>query len=469
MIDFELQLPLTYYLAAAILAFGVLHGLLSLRRSWAPGYLAVLGTIGAWYFIEPLYLPQGFIYFSEGTLELGFFSVCIFLISFMVLAPPMIGAFRPRIPRHLRQPATGWADGLNVEKVVYLVTGVWLVLLAYGTMRMGGDLFGALFPIDGRAGGRMWSRAAGAGAGATGFIVSTASYLYTLCLAAFGLLLPLARKPETRALLVLLILISWPYAFLQGSRNIALAVIAPFFASYFLYSRASVATKGAFLAAGFLAVEFAMRMVIAFRNVGFRDVDLAAVNETKHLGLNMASELMYVTTFVQTGVMQISYGGQYLTELANVIPRAIWPGKPLIGIDYAIARGFADGGVSDIGVFATISTGMIGQGVLNFGSFVGPAFVGFLMACWVGILNRMRTYGGLPRTGLFLVGLGLTFNLGRDITLLVLFPFVFGYAAVLFLDQFDRRRKGRKKIGPASAEKKPPTSSLNVSRPLSPR
>lgn len=30
---------------------------------------------------------------------------------------------------------------------------------------------------------------------------------------------------------------------------------------------------------------------------------------------------------------------EYFAELMNPIPRVLWPGKPLIGIDYAIARG----------------------------------------------------------------------------------------------------------------------------------
>lgn len=436
------ELPFTYYLGVVCFSVGLLRGLLSLRRSWAPGFLVVQGTVGAWYLLEPLYLPEEFFYFSPDVLETGFLSVCIFFVVFLILTPSLVRVFSLQKTTHLAQPEAGWADRLNVGRIVYIVVFVWLVLLAYGTMRSGGNLFGALFPVEGRTGVRMWSRAAGEGAGRAGFVVSMASYLYTLCLAAFGLLLPIARKPQTRALLICLIVVAWPYAFLQGSRNITLAVIAPFFASYLLYGRSRIVTKIIFMVVGFLAVEFAMNVMIAFRNVGFGSIDLAVVKNTKHLGLNMASELMYVTTFIDRGILELSFGWRYLAEVANFIPRAIWPGKPLLGIDYAVARGFGGSG-SDIGVFATISTGMIGQGVLNFGSFLGPAFVGLLMACWVGILNRLRTYGELPRTALFLIGLGLTFNLGRDISLLVLFPFVFGYAGVVVLEKLGNHRRRR--------------------------
>jgi hypothetical protein len=45
----------------------------------------------------------------------------------------------------------------------------------------------------------------------------------------------------------------------------------------------------------------------------------------------------------------------------NPIPRGLWKDKPLIGIDYAIARGQGWEAVdAQAGVGATISTGMIG-------------------------------------------------------------------------------------------------------------
>ena len=135
-------------------------------------------------------------------------------------------------------------------------------------------------------------------------------------------------------------------------------------------------------------------------------------------------------------------GQRYLAEIFAVVPRAVWPGKPLLGIDYAVARGFG-GADNDIGVFATISSGMIGQGVLNFGILFGPMVAALLMALWASWLNRLRMQATVPRLALFLVGLGLTFNLGRDITSLVLFPFIFGYVAVLLFEMKAKKRMGR--------------------------
>jgi hypothetical protein len=134
-------------------------------------------------------------------------------------------------------------------------------------------------------------------------------------------------------------------------------------------------------------------------------------------------------------MLNLSYGKSYLEELLNIIPRAVWPGKPLLGIDYALLRGFG-GGNADIGVVATLSPGMIGQGILNFGPWLGAVAPGTLFAVWAAWLSRLRvqSYSTL-RLCLFLAALGITFNLGRGITLLVLFPIVFGYILVRFLER----------------------------------
>jgi hypothetical protein len=50
------------------------------------------------------------------------------------------------------------------------------------------------------------------------------------------------------------------------------------------------------------------------------------------------------------------------------------------------------------------------------------------MAFWVAILARQDLKGEkMGRMSLFIIGLVLTFNLGRDITLNTLYPFLFGY------------------------------------------
>ena len=156
----------------------------------------------------------------------------------------------------------------------------------------------------------------------------------------------------------------------------------------------------------------------------------------------MYEELCWINTFIKKGTYQPNWGARYFAELVNPIPRSLWHGKPLIGIDYAIARGQGargsdNGGLqAAAGVYATISTGMIGQGVVNFGSILGPAAAALLMSFWVAILARQDlNISKLGRLPLYALGLILTFNLGRDITFITLYPFVFGIAGLWWLDR----------------------------------
>ena len=155
----------------------------------------------------------------------------------------------------------------------------------------------------------------------------------------------------------------------------------------------------------------------------------------------MYEELCWINAFIQDGSYQPNWGRRYLAEAVNPIPRTIWPNKPMIGIDYALARGQGGGAASAAGVHATISTGMIGQGVCNFGSVFGPVAAALLMSGWIAILARFdSTADYVGRLMLYTLGLVLTFNLGRDISLLVAYPLIFGYFIVRFAE--NRKRNG---------------------------
>ena len=137
-----------------------------------------------------------------------------------------------------------------------------------------------------------------------------------------------------------------------------------------------------------------------------------------------------MNAYLDSGETSPAYGSRYLNELLNFIPRSIWPSKPMLGIDYAKWRGFesADSEDNELGVNTTVASGMIGGGVLNFGQIFGPVVAGILMALWTGLLIRWwEQRQSLLRLVLFMLGAGLTFNLGRDISMLVLWPVIFAY------------------------------------------
>jgi len=423
-----------YWMAVSSCALLVCYGAFNLEKPWGLPYITVLLTIAAWYLLEPWYLPEHFTDdYNANVNEMAFVVILLFFISFSLAVPIFVRAFCANV----NDPIDAKVD-ISPESILVGAVMLWAPLLAVGVYLMDWDLFSALFPIHSRDGAHIFGRAAGAAAGAGGFLLSTASYVYHLLLASFGVLLVLVRKVNYRWLAISLILLTWPYAFLMGSRSVTLAVILPGILCFLLYSKRSILTKIILGCVFFGFLNLAFKAIILYRNIGFENINWDDVESSRHNGLGMCSELIYAISFVNEGIMKIDFGAQYIFELANVIPRAIWPDKPLLGIDYAIARGFSNVGTgvsSDIGVVATISTGILGQAVLSFGVIFGPIFAAALMGLWVGILARFRAQGTALRRLLFLVGLGVTFNLGRDVTLLVLWPFVFCYVGIRLLER----------------------------------
>ena len=435
------NLPLFYIVGVLLTSILAIEAFTKTKKQvWSIPALAVYATVGIWYFVELIYTPENFKTFDGEIIEHSFFQVIIFLISFRICL-----AFTYKI---FIKNAKVTASNLSFkpEKLLQYISIIWLCLLLYGISRLNGDVIGALFPINARAGVNMWQRAAGSDAGSTGFLVSSAGYIYLLVCSFFCILLPLQTKNSARLFNLLLILISLPYFALQGARNQLLAVILPGYFSYAIFSKNKWWVKLLLTVVTFLVINYVLTIIIEYRNIGLAAFfeQGAQVNNTgteeKHKGLNMLEELCYINRFNQEGTLQITYGMDYLAEMANVIPRGIWPEKPLIGIEYAKLRGFG-GGTSDIGVTVTIATGLIGQGVVNFGADIGPVAPGFLMALWASFLSRLwlQRYSVL-RLCLFLAGVGTTFNLGRNFTLLVLWPIVFGYVLVRFLEKRGRKR-----------------------------
>ncbi len=114
---------------------------------------------------------------------------------------------------------------------------------------------------------------------------------------------------------------------------------------------------------------------------------------------------------------------------------------------------------------------MIGQGVVNFGRILGPAAAALIMSFWVVILARqdlqITKLGRLP---LFAFGMILTFNLGRDVTLLTLYPFVFGVMAVWWLERRSRPEAGEQPVAaavnPSTSRVRRPSARPLVRRPV---
>lgn len=432
---------LTFFLAAVVLVVLTAESCFRLLKRDRFGItIVVYVTVFAWYFVDPIINPEEYNYLPPSSLTLGYAQVLLFLIAFRLVVP---AAARWIVSR--RSTAVLAMQRVPPEQSLIAVGTIWLLLFAVGIYRMDGDVIGAVFPVDSRSGMTMFMVAGSS----TDFLINSASYLFSAVTAFLGMLIFFQRTIFWRVAAGAMFAITLPYYFLSGTRSGFLAVTLPFIITYLLYGRHLLILKLVILAVAFFCLKEGFRFVQVFRIGGFRAV-LASDNpyqlmddDVRTVGLNMIEELCFVNTYLDSGETSPAYGGRYLNELLNFIPRSIWPSKPLLGIDYAIWRGF-ETNTNDLGVNTTVATGMIGGGVLNFGHILGPVAAGTLMAFWTALLIRWwEQRKSLLRLALFMLGAGLTFNLGRDITLLVLWPVVFAYLSVRLIEMWATARFGR--------------------------
>ena len=419
---------LTFYLAAVVLLVLTVESCVKLLKRDAFGIaVAVYITVFAWYFVDPFINPEQYDYLPSFLLEQSYGQVLLFLIGFRVFVPVAL-----RWMARPRSTGLGVTHSFTPEQILIATGAIWLLLFLIGIARLGGDVVGAVLPLDSRAGATMWGREA-ISSSASGFLIASGAYLFNAVTAFLGVLVFFQRSTFWRVVAAVMFGITLPYFFFEGARSHFLAVLLPFILTYLFYGRHPLILRLAVLAVAFVCLDQGFKFVTEFRGTGFREV-LAAENpyelmdeDMRQTGLNMIQELCFANAYLDLGAGSPAYGGRYLNELVNFVPRAIWPSKPLIGIDYAKWRGF-ESPDSELGVNTTVSTGMIGGGILNFGQVFGPAVAGMIMALWTGLLIRWwEQRQSLLRLVLFMLGAGLTFNLGRDISVLVLWPVIFAY------------------------------------------
>ena len=462
--------PIAFWVVIALLIGG---GIWSFRRmSDGTGLptLAVLGTVAAWYVGDAFYNDYANNHaklFDAATLQDAWWQVAWFLVVLLVTTPPIHRWMnRPYLQRRsgVLQMFQNGVDQPVIQRQLNLVffgcASVWFALFLIALMMLKGEIIHYLFPfLDYKA--SPWAHGR-TGAGFQSFSV-IAIYLQLLVSTMFGVVLALATDRRIRSYALLFCLLAWPFFIFDRARFAILAMVIPAVLCWVLLRlRGGMWKKIIVLLACFLLVNTWMKFVIGNRDnqsisSAFKQKGLSLTDQKNihNEGLNMFEELCWISTFIDNGKYPINWGARYFAELVNPIPRALWPGKPLIGLDYAIARGMQYGGADSSEIVATISTGFIGQGVVNFGRFFGPMAAALLMSLWVAWLARLDlNVQALGRLPLYSLGLILTFNLGRDITLMNLYPFVFGMLAVLWLEH----RQPHVAESPSLKAKSPPTS-----------
>lgn len=449
----ELEIPLSYYIASIILATLTAEAISKLKRNWAISAIIVYITTGIWYFTEVFYTPERLVLFNTSIVEQGYYQVSTFLIVFRCTLPSLTNYFSKKLFR--RNFLNNYT--INPNQLLRVLIILWIILFIYGVSLLNWDFAQALFPRGGRWAPKLWSRG-GVGEGFD-FITSALGYTYALVCAMFGVIFFFQRSSEAKLINFFAIMISWPAFYLSGTRNAFLAVSMPAYLTYLITSKQKLIVKILVSIAAFMIVDYLFLIVINLRNTGidaYFEGQAEIDSQTKHQGLNMAEELFYINTYYEYGLLKLQYGLDYIAEALNIIPRFILPDKPAIGYEYNLIRN------PDSGIQATISAGMIGRGIMNFGPIFGAAFPAVLMATWSACLARLwQQRESILRMALFLVGLGITPNLGRDITLLVLWPMIFGYIVVRYLEK--AKRSPSPPTGSNKSYYKDPKSSSKVS------
>lgn len=448
--------PVSFWVVVALLAVGAGWAATQIRNGVGLPMLAVLGTVAAWYVGDALYNDYVGDYmreFTTATLAHAWWQVAWFLTVFLILAPVSHNAANARhlargsqVYRMLQTGAGQPIFQFRLNQLFWVCATVWTVLSILAAIRLGIATPYYFFPLLGH-GADPWSR--GRIGGGIDALLSLAGYLEMFAAATFGVIAALAQDRRVRLLALLGCLLTWPHFLFGWARNVMLAVTIPAVLAWvFLRLRGGKGLKMVALAAAFLLVNAWFGFVIANRSTtslisAFEDnrLTIGKDSDVHHAGLNMFEELCWVNHFIKDGSYKPNWGQEYLAELANPIPRTLWPGKPLLNIGYSELRGESYNN-GQAGVGATISTGMIGQGVINFGGIPGPAAAALLMALWAAGLARLDLEGQkIGRIPLYALGLILTFNLGRDITFITLYTFVFGSAIVLWLEWREKHHR----------------------------
>jgi hypothetical protein len=450
--NFSIRLmPLPLYFVCFALAFGGLWCWRGRHAGWGVPACMVLATVSVWYVGDIVYNDLN-LYLStigSASIDIALWQVLIFIITFVGLVQPVHKSVNGKLLEKSSYAMALYESNLlsdqdlqaRIDLFGRFLLLSWMGLMGVALLRVQGDVVSLFAPYMGQR-AEPWARGQiGGGASA---LISLGAYLHIFLTASFGVLAALAKNRRTRNTALMVCFLAFPFFIFDRTRNAMLAVVLPgILAFVFFRLRSGLLTKGLMLAGCFLLIEFWFSTVMANRsgmNFDIRGALSAKSNPVhdenpRHDGLNMLEELAWIDHFMETGAYEPNWGHRYFAELVNPIPRGVWKNKPTIGLDYAVARGQNATGPNGE-VTATVSTGMIGQGVVNFGRILGPMASAVLMSLWVALLARQDLLGTSPgRMILYGVGLILTFNMGRDITLLVLYPFFLGL--VLFkISQF---------------------------------
>ncbi|MDD7986902.1 O-antigen ligase [Lentisphaera marina] len=412
--------------------------------------LTIIATISFWYLGDIIYTDNNLINDNHTPLsiETSLMQIFIILVSYFIIS----SLFEKKLYMKI---SLSQKDAIKVEqqnheqdliKIFYFILYSWLILFFIAQYNSGFKVVASILPPLSDDYVNLWRR--GRFGGAMGFLISTGGYIHIFLSSMFGLFFIISKNRKIKKYSLIMICLSWPYFFFGVGRNIMLAVSLPGIIAYIIFYKHSKVQKTLILFILLIFFHIWFSFVLSARKSGVahtfkhQGIDASSYANKKHLGLDMFKELCYINEFINRGDIELKWGQGYLAQALNIVPRAIWPNKPAIGIDYSLLRGATLSSENEVS--HTVSLGLIGQGVIEFGQYLGCFVVAWLLSIWSYFLSHFwhKRYNILYLT-LFLVGLSLSFNCGREITLLVLFPFIFGF---IFLKFYEKQSRSRNRV-----------------------
>src|SRR5215510_13452319 len=253
---------IAFWLAAVMLVVLTVESCVKLLNRNSFGItLVVYVTTFAWYFVDPFLNPEQYDYLPSYLLGQGYGQVLLFLVGFRIFVPIATRWI-------LRRPNSGIFDThLSPGQILRAAGSLWFILFLIGIYRMGGDVMGAVFPLDGRAGPTMWGRDA-LESGASGFLISSGGYVFNAVTAFLGVLIFFQRTTSRRLIAGAMFAITLPYFFLAGARSHFLAATLPCIITYLFYGRHPLVIRLAILAVAFVCLDQGLRFVTANRDNG---------------------------------------------------------------------------------------------------------------------------------------------------------------------------------------------------------
>ncbi len=445
-------MPLPFYLSCLAILVVCWYAWEHRQESWGLPACMVLGTVSVWYIGDVFYNDYASygVTIGKGSLVSAWWQVLLFVIAFGVMVIPVHRLVNSKLLKRSSSVVayleTNRLRRRGVQRKIDLIAGGlligWLILMVIALVQVKGNAIGLFAPYLGQK-VNPWAR--GQIGGGFSALISFAEYLQVFFTASFGVLAAVAMNRRTRAIAIAICFFALPFYLFDRTRNTILVTMLPgILAFVFLRLRSSLPVKLLLLGCMFMFTNLWFSLILANRSGMSLDIGSVISGEgleedAHHAGLNMFEELAWINHLTSSGRYIPNFGSNYLAVLANPIPRGLWKNKPTMGLDYALARGQVEVG-SKGQMSATISMGLIGQGVANFGGVIGPPAAALLVSLWVAFLARQDLKGADPgRMIIYGGGMIGTFNLGRDFTLIALYPFLLGWAFLFMRNHYRRK------------------------------